>query len=165
MLLSLFVASNFLVAMTFYVSSRYRMPSAPYLILFAAAGAERLWEGFRSRMAADRTGAWIYAAIVAGLVGIFHAQVDESHKIQEANVHYNTGNQYYSKKQYEQALAEYRRAVAGNDSNWRAYYNMGSTLQALGRTREAIEAYRAVLERNRKMRAARQKIRALGGTP
>jgi len=163
LLLMLFVVSNFIVVMLFYVSSRYRMPSAPYLILFAAAGGWRLWEGFRSQVAARRVEAGIYAAVAALLFVVFHLQVDESARIQEANVHYNAGNQYYEIGRFEEAVGEYRRAVAGDGRNWRAFFNMGNTLQRLGRTAEALEAYRSVLEVNPGMNAARRKIRELEG--
>jgi len=164
-LLVLFVAANFAVVMMFYVSSRYRMPSAPYLILFAASGFDRLREGLRSRLASERTEAWIYIVIGVALFALFHAQVDDSAKIQEANVHYNAGNQYYIKKDFERAIAEYDRAVLGDRSNWRAYFNRGNALNALGRRDEAIESFREVLKRNRDFEAARRQIRALGGTP
>ncbi|MGH2610587.1 MAG: tetratricopeptide repeat protein, partial [Tepidiformaceae bacterium] len=149
----------------FYVSSRYRMPSAPSLILFAAAGTEWIWEGLTSIAAGRRTEARIYGIVALVCAGIFHVQVDESHKIQEANVHYNAGNQHYNRKQYERALAEYGRALAGDPTNWRASYNMGNTLDALGRKQEAIESFREVLKRNERMDGARRRIRKLGGTP
>jgi hypothetical protein len=165
LLLALFVVSNFLVAMMFYVSSRYRMPSAPYLILFAASGAERLWQGHRSPVSATRTESWVYVAIVAVLFLIFHVQVDESHLIQEANVHYNAGNQYFGKKDYVSAVAEYDRAVAGNQTNWRAWFNRGNALAALKRNDDAIESFKQVLKHNKNMTAARRQIETLGGTP
>ncbi len=165
LLLVLFVAANFAVVMMFYVSSRYRMPSAPYLILFAASGAERLWHGLRSPQSSARTEAWIYVAIAIGLFALFHSQVDDAAKIQEANTHYNAGNQYYNEKEFEKAIEEYDRAIRGDRSNWRAYYNRGNALDALGRREEAIESFRQVLLRNKRYDAARRRIRALGGTP
>lgn len=164
-LLLLFVSANFLVVMIFYVSSRYRMPSAPFLILFAAVGLERLWSNARSPLMAARIEAVVYGGIAVVLFAIFHPQVDASATIQEANAHYNAGNKYYEKEAFEEALAEYRRAIAGEKSNYRYHFNMGNTLQRLGRREEAIEAYRKVLKRNKNMRSARQQIQKLGGTP
>ncbi len=164
-LLVLFVVSNFLVVMMFYVSSRYRMPSAPYLLLFAGAAAERIWSGLRSPVSSRRTAAWIYAAIAAVLFLIFHPQVDFSHKIQEANVHYNAGNKYLAKQRYDDAVAEYNRALVGDHSNWRAWYNMGNTLSAMGRRDDAIQAYREALKYNTGLAAARKKLESLGATP
>ena len=161
LLLLLFVLSNLMVVLLFYVSSRYRMPSAPYLILFAASGANRLFAGFRSRVSAARTEAWVYSAIVAVLFLLFHVQVDASHKIQEANVHYNAGNQWYAKKDYTSAVAEYDRAVAGNASNWRAWFNRGNALALLGRKEDAILSFQEVLRYNKDMTAATRQIESL----
>ena len=162
-LLALFVASNLAVVLLFYVSSRYRMPAAPYFILFAASAVERLVEGFTNRVSAARAGAWVHAGIVAALFPVFHFQVDSRHQIQEANVHYNAGNQYFIKLDYSSAVTEYDRALAGNRANWRAWFNRGNALAALNRNQEAIESYREVLRYNKEMTAARRKIESLEG--
>lgn len=165
-LLMLFVAANFIVVMLFYVSSRYRMPSAPFLILFAASAIDRLARGFRSPLPADRTEARLFAAVAVALLAIFQSQVDESARVQEANVHYNAGNKYYGKSLFEEAVVEYRRAVAMDDSNWRAYFNMGNTLgERLNRPAEAIEAYRNVLRNNKGFPPAERQIRRFGEEP
>ncbi len=165
-LLMLFLVANFVVVMLFYVSSRYRMPSAPCLILFAAFACARLWRGIRERVASRRTEAILYAAVALVLFLLFHSQVDESARIQEANVHYNAGNKYYETSRYEQAVAEYRRAVEMDPANWRAWFNLGNTLgERLGRTEEAIAAYRKVLERVPGFDPAKQQIRRMGAEP
>ncbi|HKY31993.1 MAG TPA: glycosyltransferase family 39 protein [Candidatus Polarisedimenticolia bacterium] len=165
MLLTFFVAANLMAVLAFYVSSRYRMPSAPALILFAASGLDRLVTGFRSRASSSRVEAWLHAGIAALLFVLFHVQVDASHRVQEANAHYNAGNQHYNKKEYGLAVAEYERALAGDRRNWRAWYNMGNALNAAGRPREAVEAYRQALRINEGMEAARRQLRALGESP
>ena len=103
-----------------------------------------------------------------GLMVLFlflHAQVDESHRIEEAAVHYNVGNKYAGKDRYEEALAEYDRALRGDKANWRAWFNRGSTLKALGRKQEAIASFRQVLEFNKNMPAALQQLKELDATP
>ena len=83
----------------------------------------------------------------------------------EANAHYNMGNAHYNKSQFADAVGEYDRAVAGDRSNWRAWFNRGNALRSLGRNPEAIESYREVLKRNKDMAAARRQIQDLGGQP
>jgi tetratricopeptide (TPR) repeat protein len=165
LLLVLFVAANLAVVLMFYVSSRYRMPSAPYLILFAASGLAGILEALRSPLGSDRTGAWVTLAAAALVAVPLHVIKDDSHKIQEANAHYNMGNAHYNKSQFAEAIREYDRAVAGDRSNWRAWFNRGNALRSLGRNPEAIESYREVLRRNKEMTAARRLIQELGGTP
>ncbi len=165
LLLVLFVAANLAAVLLFYVSSRYRMPSAPYLILFAASGASLILDRLRSPLASDRTGGWVALAAVVIIAVPLHALKDDSHLIQEANAHYNMGNAHYNKKRHEAAVAEYERAVAGDRSNWRAWFNRGNALRTLGRNQEAIDSFREVLRRNKEMTAARRQIQELGGQP
>lgn len=162
-LLALFVAANLAVVMAFYVSSRYRMPSAPALILFGAYGVERLFRGARSRLASDRTEAWIHAAIAAILFLVLHPQVDRSHIVQEGNVHYNAGIMHYNKKQYEASVEEYRRALEVDPRNWRAWYNMGNSYAVLKQREEALAAYREALRINSGFEPAQRQLRALEG--
>ncbi len=165
LLLLLVVVWNLTVVLLFYVSSRYRMPSAPFLLLFAAHAVERIRAGLRGPSRAARAEAWIHAGIALALFLVFHPQVDQSSRIQEANAHYNAGNKYFEKSRYDEALASYRRALAGDHTNWRASYNMGNTLMKLGRREEAIEAWRATLRRNKNMLNARRKLESLGVPP
>jgi tetratricopeptide (TPR) repeat protein len=165
LLLALFVIANLMVALLFYVSSRYRMPAAPYFILFAAQGLDRIVQGWRSAAAPERTAARARLAVAALLFVILHVQVDESHLVQEGNVHYNAGVLHYNKKQYEESAREYRRALDVDGKNWRAWYNLGNTWRALDRRDDAIAAYREALRHNPGMEPARAKLRELGAGP
>jgi len=165
LLLGLFVLSNFIVVMMFYMSSRYRMPSVPFLILFAAYGLERLLEGLRNPAPQRRRKVWIVIALVAGLAIALHLQVDESAVVQESSVHFNAGNKYGERNDYERAVAEYRRATAIDPRNWRAYFNMGGALIELNRREQAIEAYQTVLRLNPRMERARLFLHDLGVAP
>jgi tetratricopeptide (TPR) repeat protein len=164
-LLALFVAANLAVVLAFYVSSRYRMPSAPALILFGAHGLERLARGFRSRVGSDRTEAWIHAVIASVLFLIFHPQVDRTHIVQEGNVHYNAGVLLYNRKEYEESVREYRKALEVDPRNWRAWYNMGNSYSVLKQRDAAVAAYREALKFNSDFEPARRQLRALQAEP
>ncbi len=165
LLLALFVIANLTVALLFYVSSRYRMPAAPYLILFAALGLDRIRQGWKSPSASERTAARAGLVVAALMFAILHVQVDRSHLVQEGNVHYNAGVLHYNKKQFEESAREYRRALDVDGRNWRAWYNLGNTWRALDRRDDAIAAYREALRFNPGMEPARAKLRELGAGP
>ncbi|MGH9869945.1 MAG: tetratricopeptide repeat protein [Candidatus Polarisedimenticolia bacterium] len=165
LLLALFVVSNLLVVLAFYVSSRYRMPSAPALILFAAFGLERIVAGLRSRLASARAEGWIYAGMALVLFAVFHVQVDASSRIQEGNVHYNAGVLHSNRKQFEASIEEYRLALEVDAKNWRAWHNLGNSYAALNRRDDAVAAYREALRFNPGMEAAERGLRALGAQP
>lgn len=162
LLLGLFVLSNFIVVMAFYMSSRYRMPSAPFLILFAAYGLVRLLDGVRNPVQQGRRKAWILLFLAAILAGVFHVQLDESAVIQESNVHFNAGIRYGELYDYERAATEFRRATEKNPRFWRAYFNLGNALFQLDRREQAIEAYKTGLRLNPKAEKVRLMLREIG---
>src|SRR5207249_1857125 len=81
-LLMLTLVANLVVVLAFYVSSRYRLPSVPPLLAFAAATVVAV---------ADRPRAEVYrtAAVVAVLFIVLHVEKDRASVFQEANQHFN----------------------------------------------------------------------------
>ncbi len=60
--------------------------------------------------------------------------------------YYERGWEYYAKKEYDLAEADYRKALEFSPDNPDIYYALGLTLQASGRQQEAIQAFEKVLE-------------------
>lgn len=65
-------------------------------------------------------------------------------------IHYNIGNTYHQKKNYEEALQEYDKSLSSDNVLYQAqsYYNTGNTLFRMGKLLESIEAYKRALELN-----------------
>jgi len=143
LLLVTFLA-NLCTVLLFYVSSRYRLPSAPPLMAFAAVSVVRMGDWWTSRR---RSQAYALAGAVGLIFLIAHFDKDESATIQEANVHYNEGNIWSGMKEPEKALQEYRRASSMDDSRYETWFNMGNTLRDLGRHAEAAESYARAAQR------------------
>lgn len=132
------LAANLAACLAFYISSRYRLPSVPSLIVFAAATLVAMVDAFQRGRRADLS---VTAALVLVLFVAVHFEKDESARIQEANVHYNSGNLWAGKKEHERAIAEYGRALEMDDSRYTTWFNMGNSLRDLGRYDEAAGAY------------------------
>ncbi len=132
------LAANLAAVLTFYVSSRYRLPSLPPLLAFAGATIASAAEAHR---AGRRAQVSLIAASIGLLFALTHFERDASATIQEANVHYNSGNLWTGKNEHERAVAEYRRAIAMDGSRYQFWYNMANSLRDLGRIAEAAEAY------------------------
>jgi len=137
-LLLVALVSNLATVLMFYVSSRYRLPSAPSLIAFAACTVVAGWDAWRG---GRRAAAVALAGVVAAIFLFAHFERDDSATIQEANVHYNSGNIWAGRKEPERAVTEYRRALAMDDSRYETWFNLGNSLRDLGRMQEAAEAY------------------------
>jgi tetratricopeptide (TPR) repeat protein len=55
---------------------------------------------------------------------------------------YNLGNVHFHEKQYERAAACYRTVLGLDPGNHPGHYQLGVTLEAAGRPRDALAAYR-----------------------
>jgi tetratricopeptide (TPR) repeat protein len=67
---------------------------------------------------------------------------------EEAEVWYLRAKVHYRQKQYDQALADLRRALDRDPKHYRALEDLGLVLEALGTKKEALEAYRQALKIN-----------------
>ena len=134
-----FLAANLLTMLLFYVSSRYRLPSLPPLLIFAAATLVGVADAVRDdrRATAART-----VAVVMVVFVVAHVRKDASSNFQEAAVHFNAGSAWAGKKgDHQRALAELRRAIAMDPSRYEFWMAEGRSFAALGRRADAAEAY------------------------
>ncbi len=62
--------------------------------------------------------------------------------------HFNVGEAYYKKKNYEEALKSYEKALSSQDPKLKqkTYYNLGNTYYQLNKYQEAIQSYIKALD-------------------
>ena len=60
---------------------------------------------------------------------------------QNANADIKNGNEAYTKKQYEAAAENYKKAITKSKENETAQYNLGNALYKDGKSEEALDAY------------------------
>jgi len=143
--LRLYILYSAGVPLLFYVSSRYRLPLVPALLIGAGAFLDRAPAALRTtdRQRAAWTAALVGATGLA-LVSLFLLATPSVSA--EANVDYNIGNLLGARHQPQEALAAYDRSLARWPANVMALVNRGNVLDALGRTDEAIASYRRAEE-------------------
>ena len=136
--LYLYLAGTLAPPMIFYVSSRYRLPAVPALAVLAAVALERIVARLRGRGVLDALPA-ILVILIASAITL--APFGQDHLFQDANVHYNTGNLFYDRGEYDAAIDQYGQALQVSDFE---YYriNLGNALTRKGRYDEAVEQYR-----------------------
>lgn len=134
----LYLGATLAPPMIFYVSSRYRLPAAPALAILAGTALERLAARIRARGVFDALPVILLILIAAGATLI---PLGRDHLFQDANVHYNAGNLFYDRGEYDTAIDQYRQALEVSDFE---YYriNLGNALTRKGRYDEAVEQYR-----------------------
>jgi tetratricopeptide (TPR) repeat protein len=125
----------------FYVFGRYRLPLAPFLVLFAAAGLVR----FR-RFATTNPLPRVFASILAvGAAALFcnWPIVDKSYM--RSVTHYNLGNELFSAGRTGEAVRQYREAIRLHADNAKAIHNLGAVLARQGDLAGAKEHYERAL--------------------
>lgn len=138
-----FIAANLLVMLLFFVSSRYRLPIVPVLILFASVGIYDTYEKLRSRM---DLGHLVPLAVIPVMLLISLSKLDRAHEFQLGGGHYNLGNHFFDKKEYEKAIREYRKNLEINPRSLFTLYNLGNTYYVTGRMKEALATYKRVVK-------------------
>ena len=143
--LHLYTAWAAAVPLLFYVSSRYRLPLVPALLVYAGAFADRLVRAARSGEGPDAAlarGALL--AVAVGLVSFF--PLGRPAVSVEANVHYNIGSALADAGHHEEAIVEYDRCLAMWPNHTYALVNRGNSLARLGRDDEALDTFERASE-------------------
>lgn len=56
------------------------------------------------------------------------------------------GRRFLNKKEYEQAVLIFEKAIKKDKTYWRAHFNMGNAFEGMGETKEAKKAFQAALK-------------------
>jgi tetratricopeptide (TPR) repeat protein len=148
LLLYLFAGTYLVSLLPFFITSRYRLPVVPVMIVFAGVALVRLWEKIKSKEAKG----WIApaAVLVAAFVFVNLPLVSFTFTEQYAllgAVHRDAGD-------YEEAAEQFRLAIRENPEFDLAWSNLGAVLGRLGRYPEAEEALVRAVELNPQLAAA-----------
>jgi tetratricopeptide (TPR) repeat protein len=136
------------IPLIFYVSSRYRLPLVPALLVYGAFFIDRVRASVRQAgMLHPPLARAAAAALGLGLVSFF--PLGRPSISAEANVHYNIGNLLAAQGRHEEAIASFDRALAQWPGNAYAWINRGNSLDKLGREDEALASYQRAEEENR----------------
>jgi tetratricopeptide (TPR) repeat protein len=132
--------------LVFYVSSRYRLPTALFLCVPAGAGAAVILGATRVAPSSKRI---ISAVLTGSLVAIVSLIVVPSGALarsEEAAAHANRASVFAEGHDLKRAEGEARRALALDPSSVPARYNLAVVLVAGGLKADAEALYREVLE-------------------
>ena len=133
------------IPLMFFVSSRYRLPLVPALLIYGAVFVERLSLEIRGGRGLQATTA---RTLILALLLAFLSFLPLGHRSEtaEGNVFYNIGNLLAAESRHEEAVEAFDRSLIGWRGNAYAWINRGNSLDKLGRTEEAMASYRLAEE-------------------
>jgi tetratricopeptide (TPR) repeat protein len=122
-LVALFIFVYMISLIFFYISSRYRFPCIPFIIIFAAYAIQNFIGLIKTERKKE------CALFVLLLIGLFFitnsgAATDNS-KDTAAVSHNNLGNVYYDRGMWEKAITEYKEAIEQEPGYAEAHFNLG----------------------------------------
>jgi tetratricopeptide (TPR) repeat protein len=124
-----------LSVLAFYVVGRYRLPLAPFLMVFASAAVVR---GRRFLSARNPVERGIAAGLVAGIM-IFCNWPAVSQDLMRAVTYHNLGEALQSDEQLDDAVRAYERALGLRPDYAPSHNNLGAVLRERGKLDEAID--------------------------
>ena len=134
-LLLLFVATYAASIVLFFVTSRYRMPAVPPLLLFAAFGVRALWFLPRPALIA-----------VPVLLLLCNAGTGKMNRDGDAHEHYWLGYAYEQKGMPANAARHYRQVIEENPSFGDPFLNLAALHGEAEHLDKAIDLYRRYLD-------------------
>jgi tetratricopeptide (TPR) repeat protein len=159
----LFLAVQMLVIAAFFVTSRHRAPALPLFALFAVAGGAVLWQRLRAGPLRTRFG---LLAVLAALLVVCNLPTREAAVSYAGERDFYRGLAYRGRGEPGAATAAFRRAVAREPTDARAWLELGDALAASGRSGEALEPWRRAAALDpADGRAARRLAAALAAVP
>ncbi|MFH1689062.1 MAG: glycosyltransferase family 39 protein [Candidatus Eisenbacteria bacterium] len=152
LLLYLFAGAYLVSLLPFFITSRYRLPVVPVMIVFCAHGVVWLWQRLKAR---EREG-WLVPAVVLALalLVVNLPLVDFSLGPQYATI----GAIYRDAGDYARAAEYYQLATRESPDFDLAYNSLGSSLSRLGRDAEAERALLRALEINPGLASAQSNL-------
>ena len=148
--LFLYTACAVAIPLIFYVSSRYRLPLVPALLIYGASFADRVWLAAR-RDGSIRPAEARSLALALGIALVSFFPLGTRNVSAEANVHYNIGNLLMEQDRNQDAIASFDRSLAQWPGNAYAWINRGNCLDKLGHADEALASYQRAEEANRSL--------------
>ncbi len=136
-------------ALVFFVASRYRLPAAPFLAIFAAYTVTCFYTQLRERrLRRLLTCAGLVAALLAGTHLLFRNEIETIDRWQRATrIHYSLrGNLFFKKGLYREAIQEFAKAVELEPGFAPAHNRLGMSYAALNDFDRAEKNFRKVIE-------------------
>jgi tetratricopeptide (TPR) repeat protein len=137
--LALYLGLYALSILFFFVTSVYRLPLAPVLIVFAAYGVVKFVECIRDKI-------WLHVVLYSVMaVAIFLFAIwlpaGASKEAGFGQSYFRYGKYYFEQSEFRQAITYFNKSIAAKPDNSRALLMLGISYQLEGMEREALDTF------------------------
>jgi tetratricopeptide (TPR) repeat protein len=137
-----FILSYMLSVVMFFVTSRFRLPVVPFLIIFASYSIHWLWEKIRNKQTRPLL---VSLSILMPLFLIVNSNLFGV-KETDLSFSYNSlGNLYCQKDRYDLAIPTYQEGLEKNPHSVELHRNLGHAYYVKGNRDEAIKEYKMAI--------------------
>lgn len=143
------VGVYFLSVLIFFAASRYRLPAVPFLALFAAYTLTSFYTLWQERKRVTLFALLAISVLLWPVINWpFRNEVQALERWQVATrIHYSLGGNFlFKKREYREAVEQYRKAVDLAPQFAPAYNRLGMAQAILGELEEAEKNFRKVIE-------------------
>jgi len=141
-IISLFVFSQIIAILLFFVTSRYRAPLIPFFCIFSGIWIVYIAEKIRS---GNKRKLIINLLIILGLAGLIVPDYFGIHIVDSAGAMLQTGQSYLLKRQYSSAVDCFHQALKIQPDHPDVFFNLGQVNQETNRFKQAIAWFEKVL--------------------
>jgi 4-amino-4-deoxy-L-arabinose transferase-like glycosyltransferase len=135
--------------LVFFAASRYRIPAAPFLCLFASQFLIRLFH-FNRHKDIPRTLCWLMLIPIslAWTYLPFHGEIKQFDQWQQAaRIHYSLmGKTLFAKGKYQEAIKEFEKVISVDQDFTPAYNYLGKSYAILGKIDKAQSCFQRVID-------------------
>jgi tetratricopeptide (TPR) repeat protein len=138
-----------LSVLVFFAASRYRIPAAPFLCLFASGFLVRLYCLWQQKNSAHlvRLALFIPVLLVWSYIP-YHSKTKQFDRWQQASrIHYSLGGKtLFAKGQYRESISEFEKVISIDPGFSPAFNYLGKAHAILGDYDKALDCFRRVIQ-------------------
>jgi len=143
-LIAAFILTYMTTVVLYIISSRYRMPSVPFIIIFSSYGLYAFTEIVRKKKVKEAS--IFILMVLVSFVFINREAPDVKSRTTFSASYYNLGNTYFKNGILNNAIEEYQKAIKLRPEYLSARNNLGVSYLFKGMTDEAIKEYKKLVE-------------------
>jgi tetratricopeptide (TPR) repeat protein len=135
--------------LVFFAASRYRIPAAPFLCLFASHFLTRLFHFHRQKDMTKTVCCLIFIPMLLAWTYIpFQNEIKQFDRWQRASrIHYSLGGKtLFAKEQYQQAISEFKKVLSVDPDFTPAHNYLGKSYAILGESDKAQSHFQRVID-------------------